>query len=270
MAIDTRVAKTGSVLHYGWQTYQQQTLEANRRNDRVAQQQQSRARELAQEGNQAAARQALTKGYNFSIGNTSLNEDIRVDLDNLVQQQAKVGLINARGRLRRQSGEVPQPQGGEIAVDGQSFSQQQAERLASSLGQADNENLELITRRIIQAQTAAEASVSQLQVAMPVCGRMLQFSSPLQVEPAAEMVLAFTAKPRRLAGVDPSLWCGFGLFVLLLLCGVAARWINRLGIRLHQALTPATKPARPARPDGSSGPSDADDPTGQVSADELL
>ncbi len=266
MALDARAPKAGSVLRYGWQSYQWQMLEANRRNDRVAQQQQSRARELAEKGDQAAARQALTKGYNFSVGNTSLNEDIRVDLDNLVRQQAKVGLINARGRLRQRSGEDPQGQPGIIAADGQSFSQQQAERLANSLGQADSENLDLITRRIIQAQTAAEAPVSQLQVTVPVCGRMLQFSSPLQVEPAAEMAVAFTAKPPRLAGVDPSLGWGLGLFVFLLVCGLAVKWIGRLGIRLHTALLPV---ARTATATGA-GPSDADDATGQVSADELL
>jgi hypothetical protein len=51
MALDPRAPKVGSVLRYGWQSYQQQMLEVNRRNDWVAQQQQSRARELAQKGN---------------------------------------------------------------------------------------------------------------------------------------------------------------------------------------------------------------------------
>ncbi|MBN1362188.1 MAG: hypothetical protein JW993_16450 [Sedimentisphaerales bacterium] len=271
MPVDTRVAATDNILRYGWQTYQRQTFEANRRNLRVAQQQQSRARELAQMGEQAAARQALTKGYNFSLGDASLNEDIRVDLDNLVRQQAKVGLVNARDRLRHQSGEVPSSRDpGAGPIDGQGFSQQQAERIASSLGQADNENLELITRRVIQSQTAAEASVSQLQIAMPICGRMLQFASPLQVEPAANMEVAFTAKPRHLAGIDPSLGYAVGLFALLLAAGFVGKWTGRLTIRLHEVLAPAAKPIEPQRPSAPSGPADEDDPPSQVSADELL
>ena len=107
LTVDPRIAEADRLRRYDLQTYQQQILEVNRRNDQVAQQQQIRARELAQKGEQTAARQALTKGYNFSIGNTALNEDIRVDLDNLVRQQAKVGLINARGRLRQQAGAAP-------------------------------------------------------------------------------------------------------------------------------------------------------------------
>lgn len=277
MSVDRRSAATDSVRHYGWQSYQRQTLEVNRRNIQLAQQQQSRAHELAQRGDQAAARQALTKGYNFSLGDVSLNEDIRVDLDNLVRRQAKVGLINARDRLRRQSGEAPPASGGQsqalLGADPQSLSQQQAERIANSLGRADNENLDLITRRIIQAQTAAEASISQLQIAMPLCGRLLQFTSPLQVEPAANMELTFTAKPRRLAGIDPSLWYAFSLFALLLLAGLALKWIGRLGIRLRGVLAPAAGPAEPQRPsppEASGAGADADEPPGQVSADELL
>ncbi len=259
MTIDARLAQADSVLRYGWRTYQRQIIEANRYNDRVAQQEQSRARQLAQKGDQAAARQALTKGYNFSIGNLSLNEDIRVDLDNLVRQQAKVGLIGARGRLRQQSGEIPAAQGeGAISVDSQGLSQQQAERIANSLGQADNENLDLIARRVIQTQTAAEASVSQLQIAMPVCGRMLRFSSPLQVEPGAEMALAFSAKPRHPAGPDASLWYGFGLFVVLLICGLVLGRIDP-GRRRLGHVTPS--PAAVVPTDG---------PTGKASAEELL
>ncbi len=268
MAIDERITESGRVLRYGWRTYQQQVLEANRRNDRLAQSQQNLARELAQQGDQAAARQALTKGYNFSIGNVSLNEDIRVDLDNLVRQQAKVGLIGARGRLRQQSGDISEAQSeAMIPFDGQRFSQQQAERITNSLGQADSENLELIARRIIQTQTAAEASVSQLQIAMPVCGRVLQFRSPLQVEPAADMAVAFTAKPRRLAGVDPNLWYGFGLFAFLLIGGAMLKWAGRFGSRLHVALAPT---AKPAKPDQASESTETGGPADKTSADELL
>jgi hypothetical protein len=273
LTTDARIVDAGSVSRYDMQTYQQQILEVNRQNDLVAQNQQTRARELAQKGEQTAARQALTKGYNFSINNTALNEDIRVDLDNLVRQQAKVGLINARGRLRQQTGGASDSQAaGTIATYGQGFNQQQAERVESSLGQADSENLELITRRILQTQAAAETSISQIQVTMPIYGQVLRFDSPLQVEPAAEMAVAFTARPQRLAKVDPSLWYGFGLFGLLLVCGTAVNWTRCRWAVLCESLR---KPPAPAR--GTPGPSsepprpdDHDDPDGQVSADELL
>ncbi|MEN6427696.1 MAG: hypothetical protein ABFE13_20260 [Phycisphaerales bacterium] len=274
LTIDQRVARAGQVSRYDMQTYQQQILTVNRQNEMVAQQQQTLAQELKQRGEQGAARQALTKGYNFSIGNTALNEDIRVDLDNLLRQQAKVGLVNARGRLRRQSGAAPEGQvGNALPQDAQVFSQQQVERIESSLGQADNENLELITRRIIQTQAAAETSVSQIQVTMPACGQVLRFDSPLQVEPAAEMAIAFTARPQQLAKIDPSLWYGLGLFAILLACGFVLSWMRDPWARLCQALTPAAAPARtatPTVPDQPTGHDDRDGQNRQVSADDLL
>jgi hypothetical protein len=273
LTTDARIVDAGSVSRYDMQTYQQQILEVNRQNDLVAQNQQTRARELAQKGEQTAARQALTKGYNFSVGNTALNEDIRVDLDNLVRQQAKVGLINAWGRLRQQTGGASDSQAaGTIATYGQGFNQQQAERVESSLGQADSENLELITRRILQTQAAAETSISQIQVTMPIYGQVLRFDSPLQVEPAAEMAVAFTARPQRLAKVDPSLWYGFGLFGLLLVCGTAVNWTRCRWAVLCESLRKAPAPARdtPGRSNEPPRLDDHDDPDGQVSADELL
>jgi hypothetical protein len=276
LAREAGVAPAGDILRYDLQTYQQQILEVNRRNDQVAQQQQTRARELAQQGEQTAARQALTKGYNFSFGNTALNEDIRVDLDNLVRQQAKVGLANAIGRLRQQSGVTPDNQiRVPIPAGGQNLSQQQIQRIESSLGQADSENLDLITRRILQTQAAAETSVSQIQVTMPICGRVLRFDSPVQVEPASEMAVAFTAKPQHLAKVDPSLGYGFGLFAVLLVGGAGVNWTRcrwtALCDSLHQASAAGSvQPRRLVGPNESSGSDDRDDPPDQVSADELL
>jgi hypothetical protein len=198
-----------------------------------------------------------------------------VDLDNLVRQQAKVGLINARGRLRQQTDGTSDSQAaGTIATYGQGFNPQQAQRVESSLGQADSENLELITRRILQTQAAAETSIAQIQVTMPIYGQVLRFDSPLQVEPAAEMAVAFTARPQRLAKVDPSLWYGFGLFGVLLVCGTAVNWTRCRWAVLCESLrkAPASAP-RQAAPGPSSAPRRSgghDDPDGPVSADELL
>jgi len=273
-----RIADVGGIARYDLQTYQQQIVAVNQRNEQVAQRQQTRARELAQQGDQTAARQALTKGYNFSMGNVALNEDIRVDLDNLVRQQAKVGLANAIGRLRQQSGEAADSQvRGGIPVGGQGLNQQQVQRIESSLGQADSENLELITRRIIQTQAAAETSVSQIQVTMPICGQILRFDSPVQVEPASEMAVVFTARPQHLAKVDPSLGYGFGLFAFLLAGGAAVGGMRRrwaaLGAslcRMPRNAAGSGQPPRSAQSSESSPLDDRDDPPNQVSAEELL
>ena len=268
LTIDRKAVIDQQIHRYNLQYYERQILEVQSANDRFAQQQQKLARELAKRGRQADARRALSKGYNFSRGNMALNEDIRVDLDNLLRQQAKVGLVNARGRLRQQaSGTAPDQ--GLIVVDGKSvsFSQQQAERIESSLGKADSENLELITRRIIQTQEAAEGSVAQLQITMPFCGKMLRFDSPLQVEPKAEMAVTFRARPQRIRHLDPSAWYGLGLFAGLLVVGGGIGFVCRRWDRLHKILAPMPRPEQPKKP---AKPGKPDEPNGQVSAKELI
>ncbi|MBL7152702.1 MAG: hypothetical protein ISS79_03230 [Phycisphaerae bacterium] len=265
LTIDKKAVIDQQVRRYNLQSYEKQIVEVSHANDRFAQQQQKLARELAQQGRQADARRALAIGYNFSRGNLALNEDIRVDLDNLVKQQAKVGLVNARGRLRQQtSGTIADSS--LIAVSGESisFSQQQAERIESSLGQADSENLELITQRIIQAQEAAEGSVAQLQITMPFGGKMLRFDSPLQVEPEAVMAVMFRAKRQRISRLDPSLWYSLSLFACLLAVGGGIGFVRRRWQRLHEILTPAPRPKQP------TAPTEPDEPSGQVSAEELI
>lgn len=269
LTINRSAAVAQESHRYNLQSYEKQIIEENTRNDRFAQQQQELARELAQQGRQADARRALSIGYNFSRGNKALNEDIRVDLDNLLKQQAKVGLINARGRLRRQTSGAPADSSGLIEVDGDSirFSQQQAERIESSLGKADSENLELITQRIIQTQAAAEGSVAQLQITMPFSGKMLRFDSPLQVEPEAAMEVTFRARRQRIRQLDPGVYYGVGLFAGLFAVGSMGSFVCRRWNLLHEILTPAPRPARPAE---SAGPHDLDEPNDQVSADELI
>jgi len=266
-----KVAMAGDRVHrYDLGQYERQIAEVGRANDRLAQQQQSLARELAQQGHQDAARRALAKGYNFSIGNMALNEDIRVDLDNLLQQQAKVGLVSARSRLRRQSAEATSGPAGEmIQVEGQeaNFSQAQAQRIENSLGRADSQNLEMITRRIMQAQEAAEASVAQLQVTMPVCGKLLPFSSPLQVEPQTAMTVTFQAEKPALAQVDGGLAYGLGLFAGLALAGGAIGFIRRRWDRLHAILTPASRESEPVE---TTPPDDSDGPDDHVSTEDLV
>ena len=270
LTLDKETITGRKIQRYGLQSYEQQVIQTNQINDKRAQQQQVLARELAQKGLQTQARRALAKGYNFSRGNTALNEDIRVDLDNLLHQQVKVGLINGRDRLRQQtSGQAASPTQGPLdqSTPDMSFSQQQAERLESSLGQADNENLDLITRRIIQAQEAAEGSLAQLQITMPLRGQVLRFDSPLQVEPAAEMSVTFSAQRHAISGLDPSIGYGLGLFVGLLIVSGAVHLVHSRWERLHDFLKPAVYPAQPVTATESA---DADETDGPVSSEELV
>lgn len=275
LAIGRETLIDQQVRRYNMQSYEEQIVQVSNAHDQFAQQQQKLARELAQQGRQDDARRALSMGYNFSRGNKALNEDIRVDLDNLLKQQAKVGLVNVRGRLRQQASGTIDDSGGLIAVNGESisFSQQEADRIESSLGQADSDNLELITQRIIQAQDAAEGSVAQLQITMPFSGKMLRFDSPQQVEPEDEMAVMFRAKKQIIRQLDPSLWYSMSLFAGLLAVGGGIGFVRRRWERLHEILTPRSRPgqpAEPAEPDDTNKTDNPNEPDGQVSADELI
>ncbi len=277
LTLDPQARSRDQVSHYGLQSYERNLVETNRFNDNLAQQQQQLARQLAQQGEQEAARRALSKGFNFSMGNAALNEDIRVDLDNLLKQQVKVGLVNNRGRLRQQAEgiadsaqpvAIPQAQSQQVR-----FNQQQADRIESSLSQADSENLELITRRIIQTQAAAQAPAAQLQITMPTSGKLLSFSSPLQVEPAAKMAVSFRAKTQRVTRLDAGYGFAFGLFAVLLAFGGVVRYVGQRWDRLHAFLTPVAKPKEVKEESTSEAvlkDTDGDDIEGPVSADELL
>jgi hypothetical protein len=189
------------------------------------------------------------------MGNRALNEDIRVDLDNLLKQQVKVGLVNAREALNADSS----PMTG--AQDGQDFffSAKQAQNLEGTLGQADNDNLNLITQRIIQAQQAAQGSAAQLQITLPTCGRLLSFASPLLVDPMADMTLSFHVTSKASRRADHSLLYALAMFVGILAVGFG---LTRLGIWA------VAKPSEVQRPQAvEQGPPN---PTGQVSSEELI
>ena len=88
---------------------------------------------------------------------------------------------------------------------GANFSQEEAERLESSLAKDDSENLDLITQRIIGQQEAAAGADAPLKPRLPEDGKRVELTGAVQVEPNAEMKVAFTAVPVRPAGDRASL-----------------------------------------------------------------
>ncbi|MCP4455030.1 MAG: hypothetical protein GY809_26515, partial [Planctomycetes bacterium] len=224
LMFDKTDAFAEDVYQYSVAAYEQQVVQAEQYNQQQAQQQQTLAKTLASQGHQSAARRALSRGYNFSKGNLALNEDIRVDLNNLLQQQVKVGLVNARDALNSQATSVRSAgRGGDF-----NFSAEQAQNLEGALAQADNDNLNLITHRIIQTQQAAHGSAAQLQITLPTSGQLLSFSSPLLVDPMADMTIAFNADEKSRHRTDHSLVFALAIFVGLMVVGVGqnrlARW----------------------------------------------
>jgi len=219
------------VSAYNISTYEAETARANAEDLQKALKLQHLGLNLARQGNQHAARQAMEQAYNYSVADQGLNEDARVNLRNLLQQQAVVGLVNRRGDIRQIDNQLRQPT--TPAAPAQ-FTQQEAERLQGSLNKADSDNLARITDRILAIQEAAAGITVQLTVKLPQQGRLLRFSRPLQVEKNAEMRLQFnSAAPQSWQGTQALLAIAvlaLGLSLLL--------YCPQLLHRLYAAVTP--------------------------------
>lgn len=232
--------RTVQVLQYGLQQYEQTIEQVQQTRNTRAMEFQRKAKQVAQQGGkfgQYQAREMLEQARSWSYNDRALNEDINVDLNNLLRQQAKVGIVGNRGRLRQQTPEQQPAQNN--APDaagnlGDQFSVQQAERVESSLSAADNENLDLITRRLIQVQQTAAGSRIQLMVQMPKRGRVLRFTRPLQVE--SEMVVSFDAQQQITSRLPRGVSWAAGLFLVLAmglwLSGVVGQGMDRAAATL--------------------------------------
>ena len=166
-----------------------------------------------------------------------------------------MGLVNARDALSSQSASVQsQDRAGDF-----NFSVQQAQNLEGSLAQADNDNLNLITHRIIQTQQAAQGSAAQLQITLPTCGQLLSFSSPLLVDPMADMTIAFHAAAKASHRTDHSSVYACAIFAGLVMVGVGStRLVRWTATTPREAQVPLPQDQAPLDNDA------------QVSSEELL
>ncbi|MBF0196937.1 MAG: hypothetical protein HQL32_04475 [Planctomycetes bacterium] len=168
---------------------------------------------FAENGQQLKARQALESSYNYSFSDVEFNNDAKVQLHRLAEQQCIVGLHGTRAQLRARSSDVSSSSGKIMGQDwGDNFTLQDAERLNDNLDKSDSENLELIAKRIVTLQTSTVLAPAQLDVHLPIQGQELKFRRPLLVEPFGEMRLEISLSP--LGQGQPQQWLvllGLGL-----------------------------------------------------------
>ncbi|QNN22960.1 hypothetical protein HED60_12005 [Planctomycetales bacterium ZRK34] len=228
--VDDQTLRAWTVVDYGVDTYQEQVAESVALSNSIAMQLQSRGEKFAKAGQQYKARAALESAYNYSFNDQALNEDARVQLHKLTQQQAMIGLKSRRAYLRPQGGAQSEVQQVQQQEDlGDQFSQAQADRELASMDRFDSENLQRISERIIGVQEAAAGAVVPLEIHLPTRGRVVAFERPLQVQPDSEMAVRFDAEPiiepaKRSSGIAFA-----GLFAgLCLLMTVAPRAVRKL------------------------------------------
>ncbi len=191
LTVDESLLDQPQVSRYDIRRYEAEVRRVNDYNTRLAAQYQQEAQQMLQAGRQYEARQMLEFGMNNSFADAGLNEDIRVDLHNLLKTQAKVGLVQNRARLREQTGQGAGAAAPAVPDDQPNFSQAQADQLEVSLNKPDSDNLDAITREIVDQQQAAAGADVHLLINVPERGRVLQFTRPLQVRPNSPMIVSF-------------------------------------------------------------------------------
>ncbi len=229
LGYDDSASRSTQVAHYTAGAYEKQVERTNVYNLNRALDLQEQGDALAAKGQQRAARQAFESAWFYSLSDSALNEDARVQLHQLAEEQALVGLVDNRIRLRQQSG-VQQGQQ-EVQTYGENFDRNQARRLRSSLSKADSENLEAIIARIIETQDAATAAGVPLIVNLPVRGKALHFTRAIQVNPNAPMHVSFDAEAPLVQQADNDVAWSIGVFLMIMIllasAPTVARGLNR-------------------------------------------
>lgn len=186
--------------------------------------------ELAAKGEQYAARQALADAFNYSSGDSALNEDARIQLISLSQEQALACLLGRRGSLR---------QGQAAAPDlGDRFNRADVRRLAAGLTKDDSDNLARITARIAEL-TATVGAPPRITIGLPEQGRVLRFTAPLQVDPSIPMRVAFDAEREPDAETRSALPPLAALLALLIAATALPLWLGRLLPAGRERVAPA-------------------------------
>ncbi len=219
------------VVHFTAGAYQKQVQRMNVRNLSKALDLQEMGDALAAKGDQRAARQALESAWYYSLSDPALNEDARVQLHRLAEEQAMVGLVGNRGRIRQQSG--VQQEVSQSESIGERFDRDQARRLRNTLSKADSENLQAIINRMIESQEAATVAGVPLLVNLPIRGVPLQFSRSIQVNPDAPMWVAFDAKPPMTSRLNNDLTWSIatflGLLFIISISVMIGQWVRSNG-----------------------------------------
>jgi hypothetical protein len=232
--------------------YDDQILRQRREDEAKAKAWLAEGQRQARIGGQMQAKLALQNAFNRSLSQRDLNEDARVQLNKLTKQQAVVGLVGRRDRLRPMAGEAARA-ASPAGKLGDRFSQKQAERVESSLSKEDSENLDVIARRLIEQQEKAAGFRWPLRVSLAERGRIVRFDRSLQVKPGSEMWVSFEAEQVRPKREAPGWGYAAGLFVGILALVSVVGFAGAKWGALREALKPRERPRKASRPRARRG-----------------
>ncbi|MFH1730891.1 MAG: hypothetical protein ABIF82_04465 [Planctomycetota bacterium] len=167
----------------------------NKRNQKSAERWLSKSRALTKEGKQQEARQAANNAYNYSLSEKDTNEDARVALEKLHNDQTVVALAGRRGLLRRSHARgLLEPQAD--AASGANFTDETVQQVQQQLTLDDNRSMQDIAERMWGQQAAAQKPNWPLDIDIALRGKVIAFERKLQVKPDVDMNVSFSgSKP---------------------------------------------------------------------------
>jgi hypothetical protein len=184
---------------------------------------QKQAEEFNKSGQRKNAVSAYQNAYNWSHFDVALNEDARVQLHALNQEQAVVGLINRRNdiakNLNGKSGGV------EPLHDLDNIRPEDVSMLQNSIAKDDNDNIGLICSNIVKTQETVNMQNVQLFVNMPINGKKIEVKRSLQVKPFDQMEVTFNKS--QIENESPLL--DSLILLAMIVGGTLAFWILRRG-----------------------------------------
>lgn len=150
-------------------------------------------------GEQDKASEALNRASNTFSTDLAFNEDARVQLRNLKEQQAILGLNTRRQRLYLSNGAELNTRNAQLEeaanlnpfLQGKvNFDPRQVDQLLMGNTSDENTALKGIAAKIVDQQLGAEPAPSAIDVTLPERGRVVTFTRTLQVDGGAPLELA--------------------------------------------------------------------------------
>ena len=180
--------------------------------------------QMLDSGERGKAQRALKQAIDLSQADTSLNEDARVQFENVARQNANIGFMNRRDALRI-SNNIYDEKGGlgqaSAGFNGGNFSREFAQQLESQLSARDRNALELVSAKIVSQQAAVEETAPAITITMPEHGYAFVFTRALQTQPGGGMKLELSSHRKLATRVSGDRFRSWALFF----CVVPFMWI---------------------------------------------
>lgn len=161
-----------------------------------------------EKGEQARARRAVKAAYLQSTGDAALNEDARVQWQNVMTQQAAYGLANRLNTLNDTPNAFAANGYLEAdSLDEVNFTDEQVAQVLNTYSADDNEAILRLSRRLIEQHTASISRPVGIRAALPTHGKELSFSRPMLIETMTPLKISFerthksTEADNRLTGI---------------------------------------------------------------------